>query len=106
MHEAPADAATLLDWGVAAVALPGEPESGDLHLVRTVGGGVLVAVVDGVGHGAEAATAARLAIAALARHAHESPPPLLERTHQALQVTLGGVMSLAFMMLTDSSFTS
>ncbi|PYO40581.1 MAG: stage II sporulation protein E (SpoIIE) [Gemmatimonadetes bacterium] len=105
MHEAPADAATLLDWGVAAVALPGEPESGDLHLVRSVGGGVLVAVVDGLGHGAEAATAARLAIAALARHAHESPPSLFERTHQALKGTRGVVMSLAFFKRTDPSLT-
>src|SRR5438094_10534413 len=103
MHKAPADGATLLDWGVAAVAHPGEAESGDLYLVRSVEGGVLVAVVDGLGHGTEAATAARLAIAALARHAHESPLSLFERTHQALKGTRGAVMSLAFFRRTDPS---
>ena len=103
MRETPADVATLLDWGVAAVALPGEAESGDLHLVRSVEGGVLVAVVDGLGHGTEAATAARLAIAAIARHAHESPLSLFERTHQALKGTRGVVMSLAFFKRTEPS---
>jgi len=105
MREAPAEAATLVDWGVAAVALPGEAESGDLHLVRSVEAGVLVAVVDGLGHGTEAATAARLAIAALARHAQESPASLFERTHQALKGTRGVVMSLAFFKRADPSLT-
>jgi phosphoserine phosphatase RsbX len=105
MHEAPADVATLLDWGVAAVALPGEAESGDLHLVRPVADGVLVAVVDGLGHGVEAATAARLAVAAIARHAHESPLSLFERCHQALKGTRGVVMSLALIRRADGSLT-
>jgi phosphoserine phosphatase RsbX len=105
MREAPADPATLLDWGVAAVALPGEAESGDLHLVRPVAGGVLVAVVDGLGHGVEAATAARLAVAAIARHAHASPVSLFERCHQALKGTRGVVMSLALIRRADGSLT-
>jgi len=79
----------LIDWGVATLALPGEVQSGDLHLVKPVGTGVLVAVVDGLGHGAEAATAARTAVAALERHATESPLPLIERCHRALKGTRG-----------------
>ncbi len=51
--------AALIDWGVATLMLAGERESGDLHLVKPVGTGVLVSVVDGLGHGAEAAAAAR-----------------------------------------------
>lgn len=105
MREAPAEAATLLDWGVAAVALPGEAESGDLHLVRPVAGGVLVAVVDGLGHGAEAAMAARLAVAALGSYAQESPLSLFERCHRALKGTRGVVMSLASFRRSDASLT-
>jgi hypothetical protein len=56
---------------------------------------VLVAVVDGLGHGAEAATAARAAVATLERHAHESALALVARCHQALAGTRGAVMSLA-----------
>jgi negative regulator of sigma-B (phosphoserine phosphatase) len=87
----------LIDWAVATLALPGEAQSGDLHLVTSLATGVLVAVVDGLGHGIEAATAARAAVAALERHAREAPLSLLERCHRALHGTRGAVMSLAFL---------
>src|SRR2546430_3534138 len=95
MPEASVGAPALIEWGVASLALPGEAESGDRHLVTPVGTGVLVAVVDGLGHGAEAASAAKAAVAALERHATESPAPLLERCHRALKGTRGAVMSVA-----------
>src|SRR5256885_13268215 len=95
MPEASVGAPALIEWGVASLALPGEAESGDRHLVKPVGTGVLVAVVDGLGHGAEAAAAAQAAVAALERHATESPVPLIERCHRALQGTRGVVMSVA-----------
>lgn len=97
MHESSVRTASLIEWGVATVALPGEAESGDLHLVKRVGRGVLLCVVDGLGHGAEAAAAARTAIATVDRHASESVVPLLERCHDALQGKRGVVMSLAFL---------
>ena len=90
------DAAALIDWGVASSALPGETQSGDLHLVKPLAGGVLIAVVDGLGHGAEAATAARTAVTTLDEHASESVLALLERCHWALKGSRGVVMSLAF----------
>jgi len=95
----------LIEWGVATLALPGEAQSGDLHLVKPVGTGVLVAVVDGLGHGAEAAAAAQAAVAALERHATESPVPLIERCHRALQGTRGAVMSVAVFGRPDRSIT-
>ena len=90
------DAAALIDWGVASSAVPGETQSGDLHLVKPLAGGVLLAVVDGLGHGAEAATAARRAVTTLDEHASESVLALLERCHWALKDSRGVVMSLAF----------
>ncbi|HVH67098.1 MAG TPA: SpoIIE family protein phosphatase [Gemmatimonadales bacterium] len=95
MPSAPANVSAQLEWGVATLTLPGERESGDLHLVKAVARGVLVAVVDGLGHGSEAAAAAHAAVAALDLHAGESVLPLLERCHRALQGTRGAVMSLA-----------
>src|SRR2546429_1989949 len=95
MREASVTAPRLIEWGVATLALPGQTQSGDLHLVKPVGSTVLVAVVDGLGHGAEAATAAQAAVAALERHATESPVPLLQRCHRALQGTRGAVVSVA-----------
>ncbi len=110
MLEASAEVAALLEWGVAAAALPGQAESGDLYLVRPIAGtgraaGVLVAVVDGLGHGAEAATAARLAVTALGSHSHESLLSVFERCHQALKGTRGVVMSLALFRPADSSLS-
>jgi len=99
------DGAALIDWGVATLTLPGERESGDLHLVKPVRAGVLVSVVDGLGHGAEAAAAARAAVAALNRHAQESVLPLLQRCHQALAGTRGAVVSVALFDRADGSMT-
>src|SRR2546425_324718 len=101
MPEASVCAPPLIEWGVAGLALPGEARSGDLHLVKPVGTGVLVAVVDGLGHGAEAASAAQAAVAALERHATESPVPLIERCHRALQGTRGAVISMAGLRRSD-----
>jgi len=88
-------AQTLVHWGVATLALEGQAESGDLHVVRPVKDGVLVAVADGLGHGEEAASAARLAVTTLEQYAEEPPLSLLERCHRALKGSRGVVMSLA-----------
>jgi serine/threonine protein phosphatase PrpC len=76
-----------------------------LHVVQTVGTGVLVGVLDGLGHGPEAAAAARAAVATLRKHAHEAVLPLLQRCHRALVGTRGVVMSLAFFQGGDGSMT-
>lgn len=89
------DTASLVHWGVATLALAGQKESGDLHLVAAVRDGVLVAVVDGLGHGAEAATAAKLAVKTLERLADEPPLSLLQQCHLALKGTRGVVLSVA-----------
>src|SRR5882762_163907 len=105
MREASVSTPPLIEWGVATLALPGEAQSGDLHLVQPAGTGVLVAVVDGLGHGVEAATAAQAAVAALERHASESPVALIERCHRALHGTRGAVMSVAVLGRSDASMT-
>jgi phosphoserine phosphatase RsbX len=87
--------ASLIDWGFAIAVRAGEQESGDLHVVKPVGSDVLVAVVDGLGHGAEAAAAARAAVAVLNRHAGDPLPRLVRRCHAALVGTRGVVMSVA-----------
>jgi serine phosphatase RsbU (regulator of sigma subunit) len=89
------DTAPLVHWGVATLALAGHKESGDLHLVATVKDGVLIAVVDGLGHGEEAAVPAKLAVQTLERFAAEPPLSLLQRCHAALKGTRGVVLTLA-----------
>src|SRR4051794_4565171 len=86
---------SVIEWAVASRALGGAPVSGDCHLVVARPDGALVAVVDGLGHGAEAATAAEIAVATLSAHAHEPAIQLVERCHDRLRGSRGVVMSLA-----------
>lgn len=94
-----------VEWGVASVPLPGQIESGDLHLVITSPKGVLVAAVDGLGHGAEAATAARLAVTTLREHSEDGFLHLIERCHEALKGTRGAAISLAFLDALNRAMT-
>jgi|SRR5579863_7838051 len=85
----------LIDWGVSQTALEGETVSGDRHVITFLSDGVLVAVVDGLGHGAEAAAASQVAADTLGTHREEPVIPLLKRCHEALRQTRGAAMSLA-----------
>lgn len=85
----------LIQWGVAARPFPGQTVSGDLHVVRPFPDGVLVVVIDGLGHGYSAAAAAKTVSAALEGHAHEPPISLLRRCHEESKKTRGVVMSIA-----------
>jgi len=96
---------SLIDWGIAERALSGEAQSGDLHFVKEVPAGVLVSVVDGLGHGAEAAAAAQTAVAALDRFSDEPVLQLLPQCHRALVGTRGVVMSVAFFDRAEPAMT-
>jgi negative regulator of sigma-B (phosphoserine phosphatase) len=93
----------VIEWGSAGVALEGE--SGDLHVVAPFSQGALVAVIDGLGHGPEAAAAAREAGGTLASSPAESLPMLVQRCHDALRKTRGAVMTLASFDARLSSMT-
>ncbi len=95
----------LIEYGVATQALSGQPESGDMFTVKAVPDGVLVGVVDGLGHGPEAAIASRTAIATLEAHAGEPIESLIKRCHQDLLRTRGAVMSLASISAPNSTMT-
>lgn len=86
----------IIALAVAAEPMPGEQESGDLYVLQPTPSGVLLAVIDGTGHGREAAAAARVAAATLEAFARESPVGLILRCHQELQRTRGAVMTLVF----------
>jgi negative regulator of sigma-B (phosphoserine phosphatase) len=85
----------LVEYGVAKFVLPGQGESGDQHLVRCGGNGILIAAIDGIGHGEEAAHAAKAAISILKANADEPAISLVQRCHEGLRLTRGVVLSLA-----------
>jgi serine phosphatase RsbU (regulator of sigma subunit) len=89
--------ASLFDHAVASRAHGGAEISGDHHAVRQLDRGVLVAVVDGLGHGADAAFAARLAIKTITADPNPEITGLVQRCHAVLNRSRGVVMSIALL---------
>jgi negative regulator of sigma-B (phosphoserine phosphatase) len=86
----------MVEYGVAKFVLPGQGKSGDHHLVCCNRTGILIAAIDGLGHGEEAAQVSKTAAAFLRGCADEPIISLVERCHEKLRATRGVVMSLAF----------
>ncbi|HSH94073.1 MAG TPA: SpoIIE family protein phosphatase [Roseimicrobium sp.] len=95
----------VIEWAVARRARPGEQVSGDEYLVKRVPHGVFVAVVDGLGHGQEATTAAKAAIDSLERNAHRTIISLVDNCHDALRETRGAVVTMASINALDHTVT-
>jgi phosphoserine phosphatase RsbX len=87
---------SFVQHGAALTPMPGESESGDRHLVQTTPHGALIAVVDGLGHGSEAASAARAAIETVVDHSGQNILELFQLCHRTLGGTRGAAMILAF----------
>lgn len=87
-------AGATLRWAVAERPAPGALDSGDAFVVVDRAQGPLVAVLDGLGHGPEAADAVRAGIDALRRHSHNTVAVLLERCGEAVQPTRGVVAAV------------
>ncbi len=105
MADAADGVAWPLTWAVATLPLAGQAESGDRHLVQPFPGGVLVAVVDALGHGPEAAGVAGRAITILTAAAGEPVLPAMRRCHEGLKGDRGVVVSLASFSARDATMT-
>ncbi len=86
-----------IETAFATLPLPGQKESGDLCLIKRVGKGTLVAVVDGLGHGEDAASAAHAAVGALDKHSRLPLIDLVQRCHEAMVGMRGVVLGLAYL---------
>jgi len=95
----------VIEWASAGRALDDGSESGDAPMIVAFENGALVAAIDGLGHGPEAALAARTAAQILEHHARESVVSLVQRCHEVLRKTRGAVMSLASYDSRNSSLT-
>lgn len=92
-HPVPADR-PIIDWSARGRPLPGETESGDRHMVAGFADGALLAVIDGLGHGRDAAIAASIAVSELERDPAAPLAELVARCHTALRRSRGAVLSL------------
>jgi serine phosphatase RsbU (regulator of sigma subunit) len=85
-----------IDWAAAARPLPGQRNSGDAFaVVNEDDATTLVAVIDGLGHGNEAAKAAAAAVATVRDCAGQPLQVVFAACHRALASTRGAVASLA-----------
>jgi len=97
--------APLVDYWVAQRPIPGQIESGDQFLVAEHPCGVLVAVVDGLGHGEQASVAAKQAVSSLAAQPDDPVQVLMLRCHEALKKTRGAVVTLASFEASNNCLT-
>lgn len=84
-----------IEWAAKASARAGENICGDKAIAVDVGGdGALIGVLDGLGHGAEAAAAAKCGVDVLRSGRAEPLDVLVHRCHRALSGTRGAAMTL------------
>jgi hypothetical protein len=84
-------------FGVVNVPLEGELECGDGWHIESGAEGTAVLVVDGLGHGAFAAEAARVGIETFAAAPFAMPQEIMVRAHAAMSRTRGGAGACALM---------
>ena len=95
----------LLDWAVAGRPFQGQRHSGDVGFVVASEAVILAAVIDGLGHGMEAAAAAQAAAEVLLAEARRPVGELVGICHERLRRTRGAVMSLASFDGRDATVT-
>jgi hypothetical protein len=89
-----------LEIGAVCLPKPGEVARGDAWAVEWRGGHCVILVVDGLGHGPDAAAAAMAAVNALRTHPQLAPAALIEFAHGALRSTRGAALAVADIDLT------
>ena len=95
----------VIEWGIATRCRSREARSGDVGVVTLVSGGALVAGIDGIGHGHEAARAAGRAADVVRASGGRDLVALIGRCHDALRGTRGAAISLAYVSGAQSEMT-
>jgi len=84
-----------VEVGALYVPLAGEQACGDGWAASCDLDGATLLVVDGLGHGPEAAKAACAAVEALERFPSKPPEEVVQRAHEGLRITRGAALSVA-----------
>jgi negative regulator of sigma-B (phosphoserine phosphatase) len=100
--ESLADWPEALDRGAAGAPMHGESRSGDVALFARTESGGLACLIDGLGHGPEAADAAERCAEVVRMNTEAPAADLLELCHQALRDSRGVVMTVAWFDLRRS----
>ena len=84
-----------VEWGLASLPHPEQSVLGDGYVVKALPDGLMMAVVDGLGHGSEAAKATALCVAMLSASAELPVFEMLRLSHERLRGTRGATASVA-----------
>jgi anti-sigma regulatory factor (Ser/Thr protein kinase) len=82
-------------WGAVCLPMKYESACGDMWRICEQDGRLSVLLVDGLGHGPEAAAAAHEAVAVFDQHPFEEPTALAKAIDARMRGTRGGAMALA-----------
>lgn len=99
----PAAGLPFVDWAVASRPMRGEAVCGDVATVHVGPSRCVLAVIDGLGHGPEAARAAALAAQVVDRHRSERPDALLSLSHHSLRSSRGAAATVAVIERADGT---
>ncbi len=91
--------------GIASKALKGQRVSGDAPAWVEFADGLLVAAIDGLGHGSEAAKASERAAEVLRTCADQNVTAVVKQCHEQIRDTRGVVMSVAAFNATANTMT-
>lgn len=94
-HSPPDSRPDMIEFGVVALPKRGEEVSGDAWAWEGDSRRSLFLVVDGLGHGPAAASAAAAAIRVFHDCHHQSPQRIVEAAHAALRSTRGAALAIA-----------
>lgn len=84
-----------LEWSAVIYPMKNESVSGDLFFVKNRRDNVLVAAIDGLGHGSEALKASKKAVQSLDSFTDQSLISIINSCHLDLKKTRGVVINLA-----------
>ncbi|HEY8526632.1 MAG TPA: SpoIIE family protein phosphatase [Acidimicrobiales bacterium] len=87
--------ADFVDWAVASRPMHGQTVCGDVATVQLSDARCVLAVIDGLGHGPEAARAAALAAEVVEQNPGEPPDALLHLSHRSLTASRGAAATVA-----------
>lgn len=94
-----------LRWSTAFSTKEGSEECGDSYLIKEYDDKVLIAAIDGLGHGKKAAEASKKAVELLSLSNDGSLISIMEYCHWGLKKTRGVVMSLALIDSHDQTIS-
>lgn len=91
--------------GGLTVALAGETACGDAWATADGGNKLLVAVIDGLGHGSKAEQATLSALGELRKNQFISPEALIAQVDKKIRHSIGAVMAIALIDKSDNNIT-